>query len=392
MIDLEVKHIDNEYKESIKDVLSYCFDMPPESTESLVSKNFNPEDWLGCFDGDKLTGLIYISSHDMYFCGKTVPLAGIGVVSTLPEYRHRHCASSILIKSVEVLKDRGFVFAGLAPFSYPFYRKYGWELAFHNKRYTISIDELRGMGKAMGEFRPIRPDDIDKLKKVHGDFFSKYNGAVKRGSKGWEGRINRFGKGRAYGYVYSRQGNGVAGYILYSLREGAFVIEEMAYDSLETKLEILRFVYNHSAQVDRVIWDAPQDDNTALLLANPPTEQTIRPHMMIRAIDVKKALEAYTYPILYKGSFTVKVDDRWAPWNSKALRVIIGEGTATVEDADDAPIDLECDIQTFSQVISGYIGMKEAKDLGRVIARNQDILEDAEIIFRKHPTHMTEGF
>ena len=236
MNDLEVKHIESEYKESIKDVLSYCFDMPAESTESLVNKNFNPEDWLGCFIEDKLTGLIYISSHDMYFCGKTVPLAGIGVVSTLPEYRHRHCASSILIKSVEVLRDRGFVFAALAPFSYPFYRKYGWELAFHNKRYTISINELRGMGAGKGEFRPMKSDDIDNLIKVHGDFFSKYNGAVKRGRKRWEGRINRLGKDRTYGYVYSRQGNGVAGYILYSLREGAFVIEEMAYDSLETKL------------------------------------------------------------------------------------------------------------------------------------------------------------
>lgn len=56
---MEVKHIESEYKESIKDVLSYCFDMPAESTESLVNKNFNPEDWLGCFIEDKLTGAFF---------------------------------------------------------------------------------------------------------------------------------------------------------------------------------------------------------------------------------------------------------------------------------------------------------------------------------------------
>ncbi|HZJ58456.1 MAG TPA: GNAT family N-acetyltransferase [Clostridia bacterium] len=389
---MEVKFIENEHKESIKHILNCCFEMPPDMVEGIVSKDFNSEDWLGCFDGDKLAGLIYISSHDMYFYGKTVPMAGIGVVSTLPEYRNRHCASGILIKSLEVLKDRGYVFSALGPFSYSFYRKYGWELGFHTKKYTISMDGLKGIGTGKGEFRPLRPRDIDNIVGVHGNFFSRYNGAVKRDNKRWQSRINGLGKDRTYGYAYSHQGNGLAGYIIYSVKEWTFTILEMAYDSLETKLEILRFVYYHSAQAERVVWEAPQDDNTALILANPPTEQKIRPGMMIRVIDVKAALEAYAYPILYKGSFTIKIDDRWAPWNSRVLRVIIGEGVATVEDAGGDPADLECDIQTFSQIISGYIGMGEAKELGRVTAHNQEILEDTEIIFRKHVTHMTEGF
>ena len=98
--------------------------------------------------------------------------------------------------------------------------------------------------------------------------------------------------------------------------------------------------------------------------------------MMIRVIDVKKALSLFSTPILYKGSFTVKSDNRWAPWNSKVLgKVSLGEGTVTVEDLDEPPFgDPECDLQAFSQVISGYIGMKEVKDLGRVTAHNQDIL------------------
>ena len=144
--------------------------MPAESTESLVTRISIRKIGLAVLLRISRQDL-YISSHDMYFCGKTVPLAGIGVVSTLPEYRHRHCASSILIKSVEVLRDRGFVFAALAPFSYPFYRKYGWELAFHNKRYTISINELRGMGAGKGEFRPMKSDDIDNLIKDMGTSF-----------------------------------------------------------------------------------------------------------------------------------------------------------------------------------------------------------------------------
>ena len=35
----------------------------------------------------------------------------------LPEYRYYRCASNMLIKSVEIMKDRGYAFSALAPFS-----------------------------------------------------------------------------------------------------------------------------------------------------------------------------------------------------------------------------------------------------------------------------------
>ena len=389
---MEINFVSDKYKESIKHILTYCFENPSDLGEYFINEDFTPENCLGYFDGDKLCGMVNIYPYDMFFHGKTVSMGGIGVVSTLPEYRHCHCASNLLIKSLEAMRDRGYIFSALAPFSYSFYRKYGWELGFDTKNYRIPIDRLRGMGIGKGQFRPLTLGDINGMSKLYENSISKYNGAICRDSKSWESRLKRLGENRGYGYGYSRQANGLDGYILYSMNEGVFNIHEMICDSLETKLELMRFIYYHSAQVREVVWRAPQDDNTVLLLDNPRIEQKIETGMMIRVIDVKKALEAYTYPLVYKGSFTIKVEDKYAPWNSETFRIFIGEGAATVEHAGDAPIDVECDIQAFSQIIFGYIGMGEAITLGKITAHNPGLLDDMEIIFKSHGTHMTDSF
>ncbi len=389
---MKIDFVTDKYTESVKHVLSYCFEYPSDLGERFVNDSFTPENCLGCFDEDTLAGLLNIFPFEMYYHGKAVAMGGIGVVSTLPEYRHCHCASSLLIKSLEVMKDRGYMFSALAPFSYSFYRKYGWELAFHTKKYSIPIDQLKAMGTGKGEFRPLTLKDINSIRKLYENFYSRYNGAVRRDEKHWESKLKGLGENRNYGYGYSRQVNGLDGYILFSVRDRKFYIQEMVYDSLETKLELLRFAYYHSAQVEQVIWWAPQDDNTVLLLDNPRIEQKIETGMMLRVVDVAKALEAYSYPLMFKGSFTIKVEDRWANWNSQSFKVVVGEGTGLVEKLGNAAADIECNIQTFSQVISGYISMEDAIGLGKITSNSPDLLEDLKIIFKGHATHMTDSF
>lgn len=389
---LEIKFVADKYEDPMKHILSYCFGLPPEFGEEFISETFQSDNCLGCFDGDRLGALLCISPFDMYFHGETVLMGGIGAVSTLPEYRHCHCASNMLIKSLEIMKERGYTFSALGPFSYEFYRKYGWELGFHSKKYNIRVDDLGGLGVGRGVFRPLNLDDIPRVKSLYESFISKYNGAIRRDEKTWNSKLNVQGKDRDYAYGYSRQGDGLHGYIFYSIENRKLYIRELIYDSLDTKLELMRFVYNHSAQVETVIWDAPQDDNTMLMLANPRIGQTINPGMMIRVVDVKKALEAYDFPLLYRGSIAIKIQDKWAPWNDGVFNILIKKGSATVEKVTDISPHIECDIQTFSQIMSGYIGMKEAIEIGEITPHIPGVLDDLKILFKKHATHMTDRF
>lgn len=389
---MEINFVSDIYKESIKHILNYCFQSPAGLGESFINETYIPENCLGCFDKDRLVALLYIHPYDMYYYGDIVSMGGIGVVSTLPEYRHHSCASNMLVKSLEIMKNRGYTFSALAPFSYSFYRKYGWELGFSNKKYIIPIEKLKGLGTGKGEFRPLTLKDRDRVSQVYRACAAKYNGAIDRNESNWASRLEKIGKNRNYGYGYSRQGSELNGYIFFSMNEGIFHVHEMMYDSLETKLELLRFIYYHSAQVKKVSWQAPLDDNTVLLLDNPRIEQKIEPGMMIRVVDVKMALRSYKYPDWYKGSFTINVDDKWAPWNNGAFEVVIEQGSVAVNEAEETAADISCNINTFSQFMLGYIGLKEAIELGKVSVYNHNIAEELKTIFKENLTYMTESF
>ena len=314
------------------------------------------------------------------------------MVSTLPEYRHSHYASSLLIKSLEVMKNRGYLFSALGPFSYSFYKKYGWNLAFHKKKYTMSMEYLKTFEKRKNIFRLLTLKDLNNVRMLYETFMSRYNGAIRRDAKNWESRFKRLNKHKNYAYGCSRDGKELSGYIFYSLGDSRFDIHEMVYDSLETKLDLLCFICAHKAQAGEVVWFAPPDDNTPLLLENPAIDQNIKVGMMIRVVDVKRVLEAYSFPPEYNGSFTIKVEDFYAPWNSRPFRVFIENGNAKVEKIEDGPIDVKCDIQTFSQIMFGYLSMREAMELGKIAACSPERLDDIATLFMGHPTYETDSF
>lgn len=46
--ELEINFVSEEYKESIKHIFTYCFNIPPENGEDFANKVFSPEN---CLDG-----------------------------------------------------------------------------------------------------------------------------------------------------------------------------------------------------------------------------------------------------------------------------------------------------------------------------------------------------
>ena len=248
------------------------------------------------------------------------------------------------------------------------------------------------MGAGNGQFRILTLGDRDRLDKTYKESMAKYNGAIDRDEKNWESRLKTIGKNRNYGYGYSRQGNGLDGYIFFSINDRVFHVHEMIYNSLEAKLELLRFIYNHNAQVKEVNWQAPIDDNTVLLLDNPRIEQKIESGMMIRVVDVVAALKSYKYPDTYNGTFTINIDDKWAPWNNGTFKVSIDQGTTRVDKIEDAGADISCSVNSFSQFMLGYIGLEKAIELGKVIVHNPQAVKELKAIFKEQVTFMTDRF
>lgn len=388
---MEIRFATERDKKAIKDMIIYCFSRTDRYAQFFVDNIFKPENCIGYYDGERLGAALHIYPFEIFFYGKTVPMGGVGSVATLPEYRHCRCASSLLIEALKIMKDRGDVFSSLIPFSFAFYRKYGWELGFHRKEYNLLMEDLRGFGTGKGSFRSVDFDDIPKLAKVYESFARSYNGAICRNNENWELVLKKHERDGLYRYGYE-EGGELKGYIFYRLEDKKFYISELIYSEAKVKAELLRFVYYHSAQADEIIWQAPADDNTFLMLDNPRREQRFIPNMMIRLVDAQKALEVYPFPQDYSGSFTISIDDPWAQWNNTSFELDIEEGHVRVKDIGKKPGDVHGSIQCLSQMLFGYIGIKEAVETGRLEVRDLKLYESLQHIFKPATTFVNDTY
>ena len=67
-------------------------------------------------------------------------MGGIGNVTSYPEVRGKGSVRQLMEKALKEMKEQGTVLSYLSPFSYHFYRKFGYEVAFEKRQYDISPD------------------------------------------------------------------------------------------------------------------------------------------------------------------------------------------------------------------------------------------------------------
>src|SRR5699024_12089731 len=97
----------------------------------------------GYMVGEHIAGKVHIIAVSINIGGHSVNMGGISAVATWPEYRRRGIAKDLLQHSLRKMKENGQVISLLHPFLVGFYRKYGWELAYIQKKYTIPIEKLK---------------------------------------------------------------------------------------------------------------------------------------------------------------------------------------------------------------------------------------------------------
>ena len=156
---------------------------------------------LGAFtpDGDRLLAALRIWPFLAYFQGRPVPTGGVASVASWPEVRRQGLVGRLIRESLELMRAEGQAVSALYPFSYPFYRRYGWDLAFTQTLYQIPMGELDAFRRPPGgHFRPAEPDDLPALDALYRRFVRRWNGPLLRESSWWQQRVlNHPGRPRA---------------------------------------------------------------------------------------------------------------------------------------------------------------------------------------------------
>src|SRR5699024_12383915 len=119
------------------------------------------------------------------FILKPFNMGGLSSVSTWSEYRRQVNDKKLLFHVLNLMKAALQTITFLHPFSFGFYRQYGFEHTFNLKHYTIPVEKMAGRWQGKGYVRRSELD-IPTLNAIYSDYAKRYTGTIMRDDKWWK--------------------------------------------------------------------------------------------------------------------------------------------------------------------------------------------------------------
>ncbi len=318
--------------------------------------------YCGVFDEAGLQACLSIIGYHVYF-GETLvlPMGGIGGVACLPASRGKGYAGALLKFALETMKANRQPISALFPFSWEFYRRYGYEWV-GVQRDTKLPTRILSTSPETENVRLLEDSEMEKIGPVYEKFAKGYRACLQRTPSLWKNFCTH--PDDKFRYLYAAEFNGeIEGYLNFTLPgdgDNAHLREFVALTP-RARRALLGLLKRHEMQFEFFNWKAPEDDPLWGEFYHWDIETKIRPVYMGRVVDAEAALAPLKPAPHFRGEFRLKLSDKHAPWNEKTLRVAFGDGTVEVEETEAKP-NLQMDIQAFSQL---YFGTPDADFLLR---------------------------
>ena len=390
-----VKKMGKEEMKEMFDLVIYAFNQEPtaerqERFEKLLSHTQS----YGFLIDEQLTSQVMATPFQVNFHGVRYPMAGIGYVASYPEYRGEGGISAIMKEMLADLAKQKVALSYLAPFSYPFYRQYGYEQTFEQAEYTIKTEDWPRVKRVPGTIKRVSwADGKEVIKDVYLENQRAHSGGVIRETWWLDYTLNRASKPNNQAIYYSSEGK-AEGYVIYRIAAGTFEIVEWNYLTNTAFKALAGFIGSHSGSVQSFHWIngfAGKDLND--LMPTPAASVKILPYMMARIVELQTFLEKNPFQSGEKETYSLEIEDSYGPWNEGIWTITIDEqGKATVTKGaveKEGTAALKADIQTWTQLFLGYRSAETlsfyerlqgdattVQRLGQRLVKGMPILED----------------
>ena len=358
-----------------------------EEKEDYKEQLENPADhsegyentWAGFNDAGKICSVLSVYGYEIRFDGHTVGMGGIAGVGTLPEARNSGYIRRIFEKALPAMKEEGKVVSFLYPSSFEFYRKFGYELCYAPNRVTIPMDSFRGYPFPRGITQYFPGDDIAGFVDVYDRFIRDKNFAVVRDAEAMKERLDKDPyTEKHYAYLHRDADSRADSYIFFHAEdedddERIFNVIEMAWTSVSGLRAIFGFIGGLAPEFGNLKWDAPRSINIAALFPNCyDIEANLPAYGMCRVVDVPRALELMKAPE-QPGRAVIRVTDKIIQSNDGVYSIEWENGAvSSVKRTDNnKESDLTVDIETFTQLVTGFLSIDEAKYKPAAICRHE---------------------
>ncbi|MBQ9716013.1 MAG: GNAT family N-acetyltransferase [Clostridia bacterium] len=308
-------------RQQLVDLYMICF---PEDTQTyaefFVDNKWDGTNCMTLFEGEKLINMLFLVKKKMFLRGVVFDVPYMVAGGTLPEYRGRHIFTGVLLQGMKDLAASKHPITGLMPFLHTFYEKQAYV--------THSYYVWQPVKKGNLPMKEIGFDNIDEMIKVYDSFMQDKNGWFYRDRDAMTLRLKEIflEGGKAYGLY--KDGN-MQGYILTfddeNIDEYCALYPEVI-DQFDTHFEEVKL------NVPCDYPDAEQDNQ-------------------LRICDNKYLLECIKYPEQIDTTVTFSVDDWFYKENSGKYKLVIKNGSAVVEQADE--VEFALSIEEFTKLVSG---------------------------------------
>lgn len=372
---------------------AFQYELSPADKEERL-KHLNPEDTHGVFVDGRLAAKLTVLPLAVMVNGSVLPMGGIAGVATWPEYRRSGYVAKLLADALERMRAAGQTLSFLAPFSFAFYRKFGWEMLTEYKRYEVAVQLLPRFAPEEGRIE--RTGDWTVLDAVYKPYAARFNGMLARDERWWKWNILTLQK-KGHSAVYYDSFGTPRGYMLYQVKERKMTVFEFVFLDEAARRALWRFIANHDSMLDMVEMQADAEDALPFLLDNPRVKQEMVPYFMVRIVDAERFLAQVALQEGAAGSFALKLEDAYASWNNGYYRLDAnGSGKVSVsrfasENEGEAVPWVECDIRTLSTMLLGYRRPTFLKAIGRLRGDDRAV-ELLDALIPRRSTYLLDFF
>ncbi|MDR2570073.1 MAG: GNAT family N-acetyltransferase [Oscillospiraceae bacterium] len=344
-------------------------------------------------DGGLLAGIAAIP-YTMWFDGNKVPMCGIGGVVSAPESRRRGNIRNLTEKIFDDVYEKGAVFSHLFPFSHDYYRKFGFEHVGAARKYTLPLANTKGFQSSGTVYKYINGDEIrSELIDVYESYASRHNIMISRSDNRWNDvfKISLFDTNYLY---YWKDSNGkTKSWAKFSISDDTMNIRDIAWVDHESMLGIFQFFGMFDSSAKMLCFKASPEFTAELYWNNLYHIEVSYDWLgMNRVVNAKRALELLHIPdYINEGSFTIKINDKFAKWNTGTYEVKYGSGENTVKMlSPTASADIETSELALVQMILGVYDFEQVSRRSDVIVSGD--LNSLKRIFPKKSLLITDGF
>ena len=345
---------------------------------------------------ERLRTMVHVNPYMLRIRGQEQLAPYLVGVATAPEARGQHAFGPLLQTTFEVLRSEGFTFATLMPIYAGIYLPYEFAYCYFGLQYKMSLTDLaRELAGAAGKELAVEREPLNKelLAPLYAKLTSQYNGVPLRTDFQWKKLLTVHElEGMQCAVVY-REGE-PCGYMFYYISEGCFTVHELLADGFDARNRLLQYASMHQSAAKEFAWIAPAWDKTYLGFADQSLAPQVKPFMMARCLDARKALAQLVAPEgAQAGSVVVLLTDKVIDRNNHLLKLYVKDGAVEVKSTIEQE-EVIMDMGAFTQLYFGAFSVTELFEAGRirVKAGAEAKLSLLESLFPKQRTFINEYF